>query len=377
MYRNFFGLHANPFNMNPDPRYLFLTPRMEEALACLFYGVESRKGFVLLTGEVGTGKTTLVNKLLDRLRERNVAAAFVFNPRMNVQQFLNYIATDFGITTETTSKNKKDKDEVLRDLNDWLLDRYRSGQTAVLIVDEAQNLSAKLLEEIRLLTNLETATDKLLQVVLVGQPELEQSLKQPNLRQLRQRITLWARTQPLTFDETKAYVAERLRIAGSNGEEIFDSSALHEIHRFSSGIPRVVNLICEHCLVAAFADQKKAISGDVVEVVAREFDLNDDGACLPSNVTTATRTYPSEEVELAKALETITAWLINYSKLTSLDHKVEATGRIQDTSNRSGPDVAEIAVAGARLDAPPKTLTAHVRCFSGKRRNGNPAEIRA
>jgi len=377
MYRNFFGLHANPFNMNPDPRYLFLTPRMEEALACLFYGVESRKGFVLLTGEVGTGKTTLVNKLLDRLRERNVAAAFLFNPRMNVQQFLNYVATDFGITAETTSKNKKDKDEVLRDLNDWLLDRYRSGQTAVLIVDEAQNLSAKLLEEIRLLTNLETATEKLLQVVLVGQPELEQKLKQPNLRQLRQRITLWARTQPLTFDETKAYIAERLRIAGSSGEEIFDSSALDEIYRFSSGIPRVVNLICEHCLVAAFADQKKPISGDVVEVVAREFDLNDDIARLPSNVTTTTRNYPSEEVELAKALETITAWLTNYAKTISLDHELEAIGRSQDISDRSGPDPAEIAAAGARLDSPSKTLTARVRSFSGKRRNGNPAEIRA
>lgn len=369
MYRNFFGLQANPFNMNPDPGYLFLTQPMEEALACLIYGVESRKGFVLLTGEVGTGKTTLVNKLLDRLREQNIAAAFVFNPRMNVQQFLNYVLTDFGITNELPSKIKRDKDEVLRDLNDWLLDRYRSGQTAVLIVDEAQNLSERLLEEIRLLTNLETATDKLLQVVLVGQPELEHKLKQPNLRQLRQRVTLWARTQPLTFDETKAYVAERLRIAGSNGEEIFDLNALREIHHFSGGIPRIVNLLCEHCLVNAFADQKKLISGDVVEVVARDFDLND---CFSRNVTTATEANGLGKVELTKALDTITTWLTDYARITSLDPEIDAMSRIQGASNRSRREPVGTTLANAL----PKTAS-HIRPLSGKGRNGNPAEIGA
>jgi general secretion pathway protein A len=322
MYKTFFGLRANPFNMNPDPRYLFLTPHTEEALACLIYGVESRKGFVLLTGEVGTGKTTLVNQLLDRLREQNVAAAFVFNPRMNVQQFLNYVVADFGITNELPSKVKRDKDEILRDLNNWLLDRYRSGQTAVLIVDEAQNLSEKLLEEIRLLTNLETSTDKLLQVVLVGQPELEQKLKQPNLRQLRQRISLWARTHALSSDETEAYVAERLRIAGSNGERIFDSSALLEIHRFSGGIPRVVNLICEHCLVAAFADQKKQVSKNVVEAVARDFDLN---GTSPSSIATAVAETPAlSKPELVEALKTVTSWLTNFDKDTTLAGKLDS-----------------------------------------------------
>jgi general secretion pathway protein A len=307
MYKTFLGLRANPFDMNPDPRYLFMTRHTEEALACLVYGVESRKGFVLLTGEVGTGKTTLVNKLLDRLREQSIAAAFVFNPRMNVQQFLNYIVTDFGITNESPSRVKRDKDEVLRDLNYWLLDRYRSGQTAVLIVDEAQNVSEEVLEEIRLLTNLETSTEKLLQVVLVGQPELEYKLKQPSLRQLRQRITLWAKTQPLSCEETEAYVAERLRIAGSNGESIFESSALLAIHRFSGGIPRIVNLICEHCLVAAFADHKKQISKDVVEVVARDFDLNDASSSsgLTSDVVGVT---PASKSELVEALKTVSSW---------------------------------------------------------------------
>jgi general secretion pathway protein A len=314
MYRQFFGLHSNPFNMNPDPRYLFLTRHTEEALACLIHGVEGRKGFVLLTGEVGTGKTTLINKLLDRLREKNIAAAFIFNPRLNVRQFLNYVVTDFGVTGESTSRDSEDKDEVLRGFNNWLLDRYRCGQTAVLIVDEAQSLSDKLLEEIRLLTNLETCTEKLLQVVLVGQPELEHKLKQPNLRQLRQRVTLWAKTQPLALDETEAYVAERLRIAGSNGEPIFDSTALSAVYRFSGGIPRTVNLICEHCLVTAFADQKKLISGDVVEAVARDFDLKDCEASASGDALVAAQIPPLNEFDLVDAVKAVNVWLESYGQ---------------------------------------------------------------
>src|ERR1700730_3279608 len=241
MYKEYFGLRANPFNVNPDPRYLFLTRHTEEALACLTYGVQSRKGFVLLTGEVGTGKTTLINKLLEWLRLQQVATAFIFNSRLNVPQFLDYMMADFGITCESRLKS-----QVLLRLYNWLLDRYRAGETAVLIVDEAQNLSDEVLEEIRLLTNLETATEKLLQIVLSGQPELEQRLQRPELRQLRQRITLRCRTHALTLEETEGYVSERLRIAGANGEPIFAPEAVQVIHTYSRGIPRVVNLLCEH-----------------------------------------------------------------------------------------------------------------------------------
>ena len=237
MYKEFYGLRANPFNVNPDPRYLFLTRHTEEALACLTYGIQSRKGFVLLTGEVGTGKTTLINKLLEWLRLQQVATAFIFNSRLNVPQFLDYMMADFGIPCDSKAKS-----QVLLRLYNWLLDRYRAGETAVLIVDEAQNLSEEVLEEIRMLTNLETFTEKLLQIVLVGQPELEQKLKQPQLRQLRQRLTLRAKTHPLTLDETKAYVQQRLRIAGSNGQQIFDPEAVVAIHRYAAGIPRVINL---------------------------------------------------------------------------------------------------------------------------------------
>jgi len=270
MYKEFYGLRANPFNVNPDPRYLFLTRHTEEALACLTYGIQSRKGFVLLTGEVGTGKTTLINKLLEWLRLQQVATAFIFNSRMNVPQFLDYMMADFGIPGDSRAKS-----QVLLRLYNWLLDRYRAGETAVLIVDEAQNLSEEVLEEIRMLTNLETFTEKLLQIVLVGQPELEQKLKQPQLRQLRQRLTLRAKTHALTLDETRAYVQQRLRIAGSNGQPIFDPEALAAIHRYASGIPRVINLLCEHCLVSAFVDQQKMIGAATVEAVARDFDLGD------------------------------------------------------------------------------------------------------
>jgi len=298
MYKEFFGLRANPFNVNPDPRYLFLTRHTEEALACLTYGIQSRKGFVLLTGEVGTGKTTLINKLLEWLRLQQVATAFIFNSRLNAPQFLDYMMTDFGIPCDSKAKS-----QILLRLYNWLLDRYRAGETAVLIVDEAQNLSDEVLEEIRMLTNLETFTEKLLQIVLVGQPELEQRLKQPQLRQLRQRLTLRARTHSLTLEETQAYVGQRLRIAGANGQNIFDSESLLAIHRYANGIPRVVNLLCEHCLVSAFVDQQKQVTSSVVEGVARDFDLEDNTtsqlAAVPPPATA------TERFDLLDALKTL------------------------------------------------------------------------
>ena len=300
MYKEFFGLRANPFNVNPDPRYLFLTRHTEEALACLTYGIQSRKGFVLLTGEVGTGKTTLINKLLEWLSLQQVATAFIFNSRMNVPQFLDYMMADFGIPCDSRSKS-----QILQRLYNWLLDRYRAGETAVLIVDEAQNLSDEVLEEIRMLTNLETFTEKLLQIVLVGQPELEAKLKQPQLRQLRQRLTLRAKTHPLTLEETKAYVLQRLRIAGSDGRQIFEADALSSIHKYSNGIPRVVNLLCEHCLVSAFVDQKPTIGEAIVDAVARDFDLSDSVASGAMTVAAAPPVNGADKFDVVEALRTL------------------------------------------------------------------------
>lgn len=294
MYKEFFGLRANPFNVNPDPRYLFLTRHTEEALACLTYGIQSRKGFVLLTGEVGTGKTTLINKLLEWLRMQQMATAFIFNSRLDVPQFLDYMMTDFGIPGEN-----REKSQVLLRLYNWLLDRYRAGETAILIVDEAQNLSDEVLEEIRMLTNLETFTEKLLQIVLVGQPELEQKLKQPQLRQLRQRLTLRAKTHALGREETRAYVMQRLLIAGASGLPIFEDAALAAIHLYSEGIPRVINLLCEHCLVNAFVDRQKIISVEIVDAVAKDFDLTDSAVSPPL--------VAKEKFDLIETLKALTA----------------------------------------------------------------------
>jgi len=281
MYKTFFGLKDNPFNVNPDPRYLFLTKEIEEALSGLMYGIQNRKGFITLTGEVGTGKTTLINRLLDWLHQRRVRTAFLFNSRMNTSQLFDFILAEFGISCDTRSKSQQ-----LMRLNQWLLDRYRAGETTVLIVDEAQNLTYPVLEEIRLLTNLETSTEKLLQIVLSGQQELEEKLKLPELRQLRQRIMLRCKTSPLTKEQTHDYIAERLRIAGASGELIFPPKTVETIHLYSLGIPRVVNLICEHSLINAYVEQQRSISPKIVEDVAHEFQLDEVEPTAPAGSTT-------------------------------------------------------------------------------------------
>ncbi|HUE44437.1 MAG TPA: AAA family ATPase [Candidatus Sulfotelmatobacter sp.] len=270
MYKGFFGLKENPFNVNPDPRYLYFTKEIEEAFSGLKYGVQNRKGFITLTGEVGTGKTTLVNRLLDWLHEERVRTAFLFNSRMNSSQLFDFILAEFGIPCESRSKS-----QLLMKLNGWLLDRFRAGETTVLIVDEAQNLTYPVLEEIRLLTNLETSTEKLLQIVLSGQPELEEKLKLPQLRQLRQRIMLRCKTSALSKEQTNEYIVERLRIAGANGAPIFSPEAVAIVHKYSVGIPRVINLLCEHSLINAYVEQQRPISANIVDEVAKDFQLDE------------------------------------------------------------------------------------------------------
>ena len=270
MYKKFFQLKESPFNVNPDPRYLYLTHHIQEAFACLIYGIQTRKGFVLLTGEVGTGKTTVLNKLLEWCRQQSISTAFMFNPRLSELEFFDFMMADFGIACDSPMKSR-----TLMQLNQWLLDQHQRGSRAVLIVDEAQNLSAEMLEEIRLLTNLETSTAKLLQIVLAGQPELEEKLNDQRLRQLRQRITLWAKTRALSLLETQGYIRERLRIAGCSGEEIFSPAAVEVVHKRARGIPRIINLLCEHALITAFVEHSKIVSGEIIEDVARDFDLQE------------------------------------------------------------------------------------------------------
>jgi type II secretory pathway predicted ATPase ExeA len=293
MYKKFFGLRENPFNANPDPRFLYHTKDTQEALACLTYGIQKRRGFILLTGEVGTGKTTLLNKLLEWLRGERVATAFIFNPKLNVTQFLDFMMADFGIACDTRLKS-----QVLVRLNQWLLERYRSGETAALIIDEAQNLSMELLEEVRLLTNLETSTEKLLQIVLSGQPELEQKISQPQLRQLRQRIMLRSKTVPLTSEQTQGYITQRLHIAGADARPIFTPEAIETIHKYARGIPRVINLLCEHSLITAMAEGQRPVPAGIVEGVAREFELHlSDPAAPPPDLKQAENSRVADSLQ--------------------------------------------------------------------------------
>jgi len=291
MYKSFYGLKENPFNVNPDPRYLFLTKQIEETVSGLMYGIETRKGIITLTGEVGTGKTTLVNRLLDWLHQRNTKTAFLFNSRMNSSQLFDFVLAEFDIPCESRSKSQQ-----LMKLNQWLLERFRAGETAVLILDEAQNLTFPVLEEIRLLTNLETATEKLLQIVLSGQPELDAKLNLPQLRQLRQRIMIRCKTSPLTKEETHEYINERLKIGGVAGDQaIFSPAAMDTVHLYSLGVPRVVNLLCEHSLINGYVEHQRPIQPKIVEDVAREFQLDEvEPTASPENLRTSAELYNSE-----------------------------------------------------------------------------------
>jgi general secretion pathway protein A len=284
MYKSFFGLKESPFRVNPDPRYLYLTSEIKEALAGLQHGIKNRDGFVTLIGEVGTGKTTLINCLLDWLNQQQVRTAFIFNSRVNTIQLFEFILAEFEIPCESRSKIQQ-----LMRLNDWLLERHNAGETAVLIVDEAQNLTYPVMEEIRLLTNLETATDKLLQIVLSGQPELEEKLKLPQLRQLRQRISVQCKTAPLTNEQTHEYIAERLRIAGANGQPIFSAKAIDSVHKYALGIPRVVNSLCEHALTTAYVEEQRPIEPPLVEQIAREFQLDKIAPIAPPETLAVTQ----------------------------------------------------------------------------------------
>ena len=292
MYKRFFGLEENPFNVSPDPRYLFLTKQIEETLASLLYGVQTRKGIISLIGEVGTGKTTIVNRVLDCLHKGATKTAFLFNSRINSAQLFDFVLAEFEIHCQSSSKSQQ-----LLKLNQWLVERFRAAETVVLIIDEAQNLTFPVLEEIRLLTNLETSTEKLLQIVLSGQPEFEEKLNLPQLRQLRQRIMIRCKTGPLTKEETHNYILERLKIAGAaaNEQPIFGPGAIEAIHLYSLGVPRVVNLLCEHALINAYVEQQRPIEPKIIEDIAREFQLDvAEPIAPPESLRTSAELYNSE-----------------------------------------------------------------------------------
>lgn len=270
MYQEFFRLAEAPFGVNPSRRYLYRSKEFDEALAGLLYGINNRKGFMSLIGEVGTGKTTLLNTALYLLREQHIRSAFIINSRISSAQLFEYVLAEFHIACDSASKV-----QLLVKLKEWLLERQEAGESALLLVDEAQNLTWQVLEEIRLLSNLETAEDKLLQVVLSGQPELEKKLNLPELRQLQQRISIRCKTFPLTKEQTHEYVAERLRIAGARGQKIFTARAVDRVHTYARGIPRLINLLCEHALVHGYAEGQQLIEYPIIEKIAQEFRLKE------------------------------------------------------------------------------------------------------
>jgi type II secretory pathway predicted ATPase ExeA len=294
MYKAFFGLTSNPFNLSPDPTFLYKSPFHEEALANLIYGVTSRKGFIMLTGEVGTGKTTLLECLRDYLTAHHTPFGFIFNSRLTPQQFFEMVAWDFDLECDRSSKT-----EVLFALNNLLLERANQNQTTALIVDEAQNLDWEVLEEIRMLGNLENRRGKMIQIILSGQPELERKLEEPSYRQLRQRIGLRCRLRPFSPAETAAYVATRLSRAGMREQTAFPPDVLLEIHKRTQGIPRLINLVSDNLLLTAFAMEKRQASVEMLDEVTRDMDLNWSGN--PNRFEQADNAVPPSQAGLSAA----------------------------------------------------------------------------
>ena len=268
MYEFYYGLRENPFNVTPNPKYIYLGEHHREALAQLLYGVREKKGFIVITGEVGTGKTTLIHYVLDKLGGNNhTKTAFLFNPKLTVNDFLQYILKDLGVKVQGQTKG-----DYLHNFHRYLMNAYSKNERVVLIVDEAQALNPELLEEIRLLSNLETSESKLLQIILIGQPELDKTLSQQGFRQLRQRINMRYRLLPLSDKETKEYINKRLSIAGAR-ESLFTERAIKEIYLKSGGIPRIINILCDNALLNGYALDQRIVNEKSVREVAKDLGL--------------------------------------------------------------------------------------------------------
>jgi general secretion pathway protein A len=265
MYCEFYGFRESPFTITPNPRFLFLSDHHREALAHLLYAVESRVGFVELTGEVGTGKTTVLRTFLNRLDGRGHRTALIFNPCLSSLELLKSVNREFGLSCDSESRV-----DLLQVLNEFLLEQKAAGHSVVLVMDEAQNLSPEVLEQIRLISNLETETDKLIQIVLSGQPELLAVLAREELRQLNQRITVRYHLLPMDFDSTRRYIDHRMELAGCHRAAEFSSAALKRIFRFSGGVPRLVNVVCDRALLIGFTHESRIITGSMAAQAVSE-----------------------------------------------------------------------------------------------------------
>ncbi|HJV36947.1 ExeA family protein [Geomonas sp.] len=266
MYLNFFNLKKEPFNITPDPELLFLSPSHKEALAAVIYGVKQRKGFIAIIGEVGVGKTTILRSFLDKANKQQLKTIYLFNANLSFKALLRTLYQGLGLTPEN-----EDIYEMVDRLHHQLIEEYRAGNNVVLVIDEAQNMPVETLENLRMLSNLETATDKLIQVVFSGQPEFEEKLNGPSLRQFKQRIVISVRILPLTAKESRAYIEHRLAKTALGDPELFSSGALKKIIDRANGIPRVINILCDNCLITSFGNQQKQVSSKVAGEIIGEF----------------------------------------------------------------------------------------------------------
>ena len=279
MYETFFGLKERPFDLSPNPKYLFLAPTQREALSTLRYGLSSGRGITLLLGEAGTGKTTLLQTVLSEIGNDTAQCVLLSNPTLSRPEFYEFLSNGFGLTSDGS------KTKFLFDFREHLEKRHSQGLITALLLDEAQSLPSELLEEVRLLSNIETTTDKLLNVILIGQPELADRLNESGLRQLKQRIALRWEIRTFSLSETAAYVAGRLRIAGGLPAEIFTRDAIETVHRLSNGVPRVINVICDNALIGGFAARAKPIPKALINEVCRDFDFRSASLGTPSEVS--------------------------------------------------------------------------------------------
>jgi general secretion pathway protein A len=300
MYLRFFGLRELPFELTPNPRYLFLTPQHREALSNLQYGLFSAKSITVLIGEAGTGKTTLLRAALESERCRHISCVSLNNPALTRGEFVELLAARFGLGAHAAES----KAAMLEELERVLVERRTRGEITAMVVDEAQTLASDLLEEIRLLANIETSTDKLLPVILAGQPELRERLNEPGLRQLKQRVALRCEISPFTLEETAAYIATRIKLAGGEATRLFTREAVMLIHEQSRGIPRTINVLSDNALLTAMGLGRRPIDREIVREVARDFDLGGLSTSVPVSAAmdeaTTEESYPEEAEAIAR-----------------------------------------------------------------------------
>jgi general secretion pathway protein A len=320
MYTSFFGFKYKPFQLTPDPEFLFMSRSHRKAMTFLNYGIADNSGFILLTGEIGTGKTTILRSMI-RSIPQDVKLARINNTKVSSVQLISMINEDFGIDIKGL-----DKTQLLSRLSDFLIDQYSQGGRSMIIIDEAQNLSSDLLEEIRLLSNLETDKSKLLQIILVGQPELNLKLGRPELEQLRQRITVSAHISPLTKDELGLYIKYRLKVAGNENAVSFEKGVMDAMFDFSKGVPRLINIVCDFVLLTAFTEGKQVIDAGLIHEVIRDLvDARPETKLSAATIETGINSEKYEEIETALA-----SMHVRLRNIEAIIHELQKTNSISD-----------------------------------------------